>query len=64
MRKIETKNIYDKKQLIIFTIKLLYDFYLFNFKNEQFFNFNSIKEQLYLILMKIMNYLNQKKYKV
>ena len=41
-----------KKQLIIFTITLLYDFLSFNFKKEQFFNFNTIKES-------IISYINE-----
>ena len=52
LRKIESKNIYDEKQLIEFTITLIYDFLSFNFKNEQFFNFNTIKEL-------IISYINE-----
>ena len=50
LRKIETKDIYDEEQLIIFTISILYDFLSFNFKNEQFYN--TIKEP-------IISYINE-----
>ena len=52
LRKIESVNIYDEQQLIKFTITLLHDFLSFNFKNEQFFNFNTIKES-------IISYINE-----